>query len=61
MEELKENKIKEYQRQYYLKTREKRRNKIKCDSCERMVCSEYLHKHKLKLICQRHSKENETA
>ena len=53
MEETKANTIKQYQRQYFLKTREKRRNKVKCEKCERVVCSEYLLKHQNKLICSK--------
>jgi len=53
MEENKKDKVKQYQHEYYLKTREKRREKIKCDLCERTVCFEYLDKHKKKMICER--------
>ena len=53
MDETNANTIKQYQREYYLKTREKRRNKVKCDECNRVVCSEYLMKHKKKLICMK--------
>mgnify|MGYP005993461641 FL=1 len=51
-------KDKEYNHKYYLKTREKRRSKVKCDVCGRYVCSEYMYKHKQKRICLKHKKEN---
>jgi len=53
MDEDRKEKNKRYQHEYYLKTREKRREKTKCDLCERTVCNEYLYKHKKKLICER--------
>lgn len=59
MDDSNQNKTKDYQRAYYLKTREKRRNKIKCENCDRLVCSEYLHKHKTKLICKKHKEKQD--
>ncbi len=51
--EQRRQKEKDYNHQYYLKNREKRRNKIECPLCGRKVCSEYLYKHKEKSICQK--------
>ncbi len=53
MEENKQDKVKQYQHEYYMKTRMKRREKVKCDLCKRTVCNEYLEKHKRKMICER--------
>ena len=47
---------KEYQRQYYLKHKEERRQKVTCPECKREVCKEYLIKHKSKPICQKWKK-----
>ena len=52
-----ENKTKQYQHDYYLKTRENRRMKVQCDICARSVCSEYMFKHKQKNICARNAKK----
>lgn len=46
-------KQKDYNRNYYLKTREQRREKIKCDACGRQICKEYFKKHQFKGICLR--------
>lgn len=51
MNSVKKDKEKQYNKQYYSKTREKRRNKEKCTFCGRMVCSEYLLKHTYRDIC----------
>lgn len=60
--DIKKEKQKVYNHQYYLKNRENRRNKIKCDLCNRQVCAEYLYKHKEKSICVRHRpKQNEES
>lgn len=53
MSDEKKQKTKDYQHEYYVKTRDKRREKVQCDNCSRQVCSEYLEKHKTKLICER--------
>ena len=46
-------KLKVYNRNYYLKTRDTRREKIKCEFCQRQVCKEYYKKHLKKSICQK--------
>lgn len=43
---------KQYNKAYYLKTKEKRREKVKCD-CGAIICSEYLAKHKATKIHSR--------
>ena len=50
----KAEKIKQYQREYYLKTREKRKQKRICEICGRQVSAEYLQKHKKRSICEKH-------
>ena len=58
-----EEELKEYRRQYYLKTREKRRKKIQCRLCRRFVSTEYLNKHYLRRIClnNRNSENSENG
>ncbi len=55
--EGKSERNKEYQREYYLKTRDRRRSKVECALCGRLVCSEYAEKHTKKAICEKYSKK----
>ena len=51
-------KLKTYNKNYYLKTRDKRREKITCENCERQVCKEYSKKHLKKHICLKAGEKN---
>jgi len=43
-------------KKYYEKTKEKRKMKVKCDVCNRMIASDYLKKHQARSVCLSHGK-----
>jgi len=46
-------KTKSYNREYYMRNKTKRRERIECELCGRKMCREYLIKHQTKGICFR--------
>ena len=49
----KEDKLREYNKNYYQQHKIERRHKIRCNLCGRQVASDYLKKHIIRGICKK--------